>query len=185
MAFGGGYGIPGNMLAAACMRVPYGSTGLITYDSDGLTAMFSAGGEVMGRSRKLFHTLVLTSFAGEFIGQQAVPLSAFVDQSVDGSAVDTGVLVSAAPAANQHGLPINFGPGRDNWVTSTVERLASSLRAVLPSLFAAGAGAASIISVTGGLGPNARDIAIVVKNQAAVDLTTLQIRLRYDHTVIL
>lgn len=184
MAFGGGYGIPGNMLAGACMRVPYGSTGLITYDSDGLTALFASGGKVFGQSRKLFHTLVLTSFAGEFVGQQAVPLSAFVDASVDGSAVDTGVLVSAAPAANQHGLPINFGPGRDGWLTGDLEKLASSLRAVLPAAFAAGAGAASIIEVVGGLGPNGRDIRIVVKNQAAANLTTLQIRLRYDHTVI-
>ena len=62
MAFGGGAGGgvgTGGMLAAACMRVPYGSTGLITYDADFLTALFSDGGRVLGQSRKLFSTLAI------------------------------------------------------------------------------------------------------------------------------
>lgn len=36
---------------------------------------------------------------------------------------DTGAFVTAAAAANQHGLPANFGPGRGNWIADDVARV--------------------------------------------------------------
>ena len=185
MAFGGGAGIPGDMISPTAARVPYGSTGLITYDADGITAMFSAGGRVLSQSRKLFHTLYITLNQDEFIGQQNVPLSAFVDQSLDGSAVDTGVLVSAAPAANQHGLPANFGPGRDNWLFPDLYRLQFAIDRCRVTTWAAAGGIATPAVFTSLQGPNNRDIQIVVKNQCATDLIGLHMHLWYRHSQIL
>lgn len=36
---------------------------------------------------------------------------------------DAGVLVSAVPVANEHGLPINFGPGRGRWIAKDLSYL--------------------------------------------------------------
>lgn len=54
------------------------------------------------RNRLLYNTSTLAARAG-------APAPA---------AADTGELTTAAPAANQHGLPLNFGKGRGNWLES-------------------------------------------------------------------
>lgn len=36
---------------------------------------------------------------------------------------DSGILVSQAPQANEHGLPLNFGPGRGQWDALAVGRV--------------------------------------------------------------
>lgn len=41
----------------------------------------------------------------------------------DPALVHTGRLVSAAPGANAHGLPVNFGPGRGAWLADDIVRL--------------------------------------------------------------
>jgi hypothetical protein len=49
-------------------------------------------------------------------------LNAFQDLSYDfegpmtPEAVDIGILVTARSVVDKHGLPINFGPGRGNWL---------------------------------------------------------------------
>jgi hypothetical protein len=50
--------------------------------------------------------------------------------SNNGSAAtgSTGVLTTADPAVNQHGLPLNFGRGRGNWREEDIHRIRVEVR---------------------------------------------------------
>lgn len=51
-------------------------------------------------------------------------LTDFVATPAAAANADTGVFVTAAAAANQHGLPANFGPGRGKWRADDFSQLA-------------------------------------------------------------
>lgn len=184
MAFGGGAGIPGGMLTAANLRIPYGN-GIGAYDANNRLVPAAAGsqgvyiGDPGSQLLNQLRTFEFFATSGEFVGQQAVPLSAFADQTVDGSAVDTGVLVSAVPAANQHGIPTNFGPGRGNWFLPDLPRLTVEIWYVRLTTFGANFGWPEVVAIDL-LGGN---ITIVVKNQANQSLSTLGLRLHYNHSL--
>ena len=152
--------------------MPYG-TGLVTLSAGGV-AMFSADAR---RPGGLFRSLTI------FITGTA--LSAFVDGTLTGAAADTGVIVSAAAAANQHGLPTNFGPGRDNWVFADTYRLTTDVEVFFPAVVAAGDGGPFVAAKAALVGPNARDITVVVKNTSPNAISYMMIRMRYDHSIVL
>lgn len=185
MAFGGGAGIPAGMFTAANIGIPYGN-GVGSYDLSNRVVPAAAGavgspyvGDPAGLLKTQVRTLDFFMASGEFIGQQAVPLSAFADQTVDGSAVDTGILVTGTPAANQHGIPTNFGPGRGNWVLADLVRLTIDVLYARPAAFAANLArpAVAVVTLSGG------NVTIVFKNQANQDLSTLGLRLHYNHSL--
>jgi hypothetical protein len=114
MAFGN-IGAPGGMIGAVNIA-PAGA-----YAADGITWLKAQGIAFAPTPPSNLNALLRqrrASFKSIQVGQ--VTLTARADATSDGTAGDTGVLVTAAPAANQHGIPINFGPGRGRWTTDDV-----------------------------------------------------------------
>lgn len=175
------------MLAAANLRFPYGN-GIPSYDSSNrlIPSGAGAGGPYVGDAPNQVRTqigtflMLMADPGGEVIlvGQQNPPLSAFVDQSRNGSANDTGVLVTAVPAANQHGIPTNFGPGRGNWQVADMARLSVDIFYADPSTYGANFSWPRVILISNPAG----NIVIVVKNQSNQDLLNMAIRLHYLHS---
>lgn len=94
-------GAAGGLIQAATISQPAGSYGGPD-GTDWLTAA-PAGGDRPGETRQVNLLLLVQVQLAERVG------------AFDITAADSGRLVSAAPAANEHGLPTNFGPGRDAW----------------------------------------------------------------------
>jgi len=61
------------------------------------------------------------------------------------AAADTGQLVSDEAAANQHGLPANFGPGRGNWILDDIRKVVVSFQ-FLSDAAQGGAGETPLVS---------------------------------------
>ena len=112
MSFGGNAGPAGGMLAAAAMFTP---DGLVSYDTDARSAVLttSQNQRLAGQFGRFSILRPIVSFVEDLPN----PLTQYIDGTIDGSASDTGVLVTAAPTKYQHGIPVNFGPGRGNWGT--------------------------------------------------------------------
>jgi len=116
MAFGGdatpkGFGASGALVAAGAITAPAGAYA----DQPGGVALAAGPAwQKTGRTdkRSRLNGLRLTAVAGIDL-LAAGPYGAFPGVAAD---ADTGVLVTAAAAANQHGLPSNFGEGRGNWL---------------------------------------------------------------------
>lgn len=92
---------------------------------------------------------------------------------------DSGRFTSAEPAANEHGLPANFGPGRGNWLEGDAERILVDLR--FPHDQAqGGAGETPLIDVTVTVANG--DVQIDVHNHGGQDITADKpvLRVRYD-----
>lgn len=94
-------GAAGGLIQAASIGQPAGSYGGPD-GTDWLTAA-PAGGDRPGETRQVNALLVTQVQLGERVG------------AFDISADDSGRLTTAEAAANEHGVPTNFGPGRDAW----------------------------------------------------------------------
>lgn len=108
MAFGGTFGPSGNLIPFALISNLKGEQAS-GYDAAGNIKFLNSAGVEYTPAR--VDTLII-------VGQDAdgnPPLAAMAAGPVAAAAADCGQLVTAAPAANQHGLPANFGPGRGNW----------------------------------------------------------------------
>lgn len=175
MAFAGDFGAAGNLIPfALCYSPVYGqATG---YDANGNLQFTTPGGTVVTPAR--IDHLQIT--AGQNI------LAALVDNTDDGSAADTGVFVAAAAAANQHGLPVNFGPGRGNWGDGNPANDRARLRAFIDSAIN------TVAAVTNAGGPHVRVngdtiagglTSIVIKNMSEVALASAVIDLQVQHSI--
>jgi len=174
MAFGGNAGAAGGQLAAATMFSPVAGADVGAYDAnDNLVFRDAANTEnVVGQGGGRLQQLM--------IDISGTALSAFVDATVDGSAADTGVLTTTgASLANQHNLPANLGPGRGNWTANDLARLVVQLRATELAVPALNVGNVYIddVVLAGG------NITIVVKNVSGSALTSVELRLDYQHSL--
>lgn len=176
MAFGGNAGAPAGLLAAGAQATPIADTG--AYDADGnLVFTGGSGAAIIGQagSRELSSLIIDLSNTG------TPPLAAFVDATVDGSAADTGVLVTAAAGMGEHGLPINFGAGQGAWTDNALRRLRVSIEEQGLGTPALNVGNAYIHTL---LNPG-NDLVIVVKNVSGTTIEDLRLRLEFPHSLTL
>lgn len=140
-----------------------------------------------GRMILTGHVALEEYFSLQFSGTllQAPADQAALDDNT-GSATCTGVLVSAAPGANQHGIPANFGPGRGLWTPGRLSRLRYHVICTGTRSFEAAAPLHSwpqvqvvLLTQAGG------NITMVFKNFGALQATTINIWLQYLHSVVL
>jgi hypothetical protein len=108
MAFAGTFGPSGNLIPYKLIQNIKGESAS-GYDANGNIKFITADGVEYTPAR--VDTLIITGASDD----GGPPLDATVAGPTQASSADTGQLVSAAPAVNQHGLPANFGPGRGNW----------------------------------------------------------------------
>jgi hypothetical protein len=167
MAFGGNAGAAAGLLAVGTYIPNPGSDGA-AYDGDEME--YTEGGAHAYGAPDLLRnvTLLITT-----------PLAAYADATIDGSAADTGVLTTAAAAADQHGLPSNFGPGRGNWTLQDIARLSVDVRTT-EAAPAASQPTVAVLSLTVSSG----DLVIVCKNQSTGAPEAITVKLRYDHSMV-
>lgn len=173
MAFAGTIGPSGALVVATQIRNIKGELG-VSYDAEDRLAFQGPNG-VYTPAR--VDTLIITSNDGE----DGAPLSALLAGSQNIANADTGALVTAAPAADQHGLPSNFGPGRGRWTADpTGEQRArcstsEQLDVVDPAL---GVGSVSSVAAS-----TAGDAIIICRNFHGEDLTSLVLYVECVHSV--
>lgn len=132
-----------------------------------------AGGQEAAQHR--VNSLILNISAG------GTALAAYADATVDGSAADTGVLTTAAAAANQHAIPANFGPGRGNWTNADMNRLDVDVEVAHDAYSPAGDG--SLIRDTRAL--IAGNVVLTFKNMSVDSLDAVNVYLHYRHSATL
>ena len=176
MAFAGTFGgaaklVPPDLIFSAKFGVG------TSYDADG-NLQFTTPGATLVTPDRVDELLI--SGAGDI-------LAALINNSDDGSAADTGVLVTAAAGANQHGLPANFGLGRGKWVNADNAKLPSSINVQLDFQQSIN----TVQGVTNVGGPYVRalvqaggDLTIAIKNMSEVILASSAMRLTLRHTII-
>ena len=169
MAFAGTFGAAANQIPFGILASKqYGAAS--GYDADGRIQFTTPGGTVITPDR--FDDLFITA-TGDI-------LLALVNNDDDGVPADNGLIVSGAPAANQHGLPTNFGPGRGNWVANDLGSLKVEFRGAINTVGA----------VTNTGGPVLRgatlagaDAVISIKNMSEVVLASATIRVQMEHSI--
>ena len=170
----------GDFLAAANL-VPFGLIAsrqhgaASSYDANGNIQFTTAGGTVFTPGR--VDDLLITGASDILL--------ALADDTNDGSAADTGVLVTAAAGANQHGLPANFGPGRGGWAgagTNSRDRLICEIRQAHNDVAAITNAGAPVVRICGDTIANGQT-SIVIKNMSEVELESAQLRIRLDHSI--
>ena len=127
------------------------------------------------------------TIAGDLVG--AVLLAARIAvPNYNGTPADAGFLVTAAAgtdiavvnpsgagttllAANQHGLPANFGPGRGNWVAGDLDKL--MIRFDRPSAIAQGAAGETQLPQVDSVQIVAGDVVICIHDRGEQDLTNV------------
>lgn len=112
MAFGGTFGPDGALFPFAIIFNIKGEQGS-GYDANGRIKFTTASGREYTPER--VDTLLIFGSTTE----ASDALGGLEPGAVDPTNGDTGEIVTAAPAADQHGLPTNFGPGRGNWASPT------------------------------------------------------------------
>jgi len=174
MAFAGTFGASGNLIPFALIQSKqYGqATG---YDASGNLQFTTPGGTVFTPDR--VDDLVISAETD----QNGPPLAALANNTDNGSAADTGVLVTAAPAANQHGLPANFGLGRGNWA-------AADLTGIHVEFLAAVNTVAGVTNVGGPLVRARTPVAVgnfsvAVKNMSEVALESCTLLVQVEHSI--
>jgi hypothetical protein len=101
-----------NALVAAASISPRGAyVGTEWVPGQGVAA--SQPQRLLQQQRASFHHMMITG----------ATLAGRVDNAVAPAGADVGVLDTAATAANIHGLPTNFGPGRGLWTVDDEARL--------------------------------------------------------------
>ena len=175
MAFGGNMGPAKAMTLVGAMNVPDGST--LSYDADAISLRAAAPGTVTAQLRPS-----LANLRFSIDNSQGPALKAIVLGAADPANPDTGSLSSADPKLNQHGIPVNFGPGRGNWTQADIQRLRAQ---VIRSRYDGGAitatGTAQVTQVT----LNGSDIEILVRNMSERDADFIDVELDYRHSQII
>lgn len=174
MSFAGTFGASGALIPATIITNIKGEPG-VSYDAAGRIAFQSASGAIYTPDR------VDTLFLKGAVDQAIPPLAALVAGPALIANADTGQLVTAAPAANQHGLPTNFGPGRGKWDGPTGQARinvepSEELTVVNPAL-----GAGSVVAVSASVG--GIDAASTVRNFHGEALNVLTLRVECIHSI--
>ena len=86
-----------------------------------------AGATVAGRTFGVLFTAGVARRSGKsviaYVGAGLGARAGVFNTNGAAAAADSGALTSAAPLATQHGLPLNFGPGRGRWTPTDLMRL--------------------------------------------------------------
>lgn len=173
MAFGGTIGPSGALIPANIIFNIKGELGH-SYDADGRIRFQDASGNIYTPER------VDTLFVQIAIDQAVPPLGALLVGNENPANADTGVLVTAAPAANQNGLPVNFGPGRGRWAGPTGQQRIRCEASETLNVVAVAAGAGSVVARSGA-GPT--DALVTVRNFHGEQLSQLTLRVSVEHSV--
>lgn len=178
MAFGGNFGAAGNLVPFALFRTLDGEAGA-GYDADGNLILERASGSLYTPRR--IDTLLISGLATEAGG--SVLAAVTVGASGDPADADVGQLVTSVAAANQHGLPANFGLGRGRWGAGRgVNRLFCH---AIDTALDVGAGPANLASVQTTLGNIGLgdDVAITIRNLHIQALDYLLLRPEFLHSI--
>jgi len=116
MAFGTCIGAAAGLVQAASITHPAGQYADQVNGAAAAAGPFWQATEVEGRGQLM--GIIIT---GDGVGTDLLAVRA--GAAFDITAADTGALVTDEAAANQHGLPANFGPGRGHWTEADVARL--------------------------------------------------------------
>ena len=177
MAFAGTFGASAAMVPFGIIENARGEVGA-GYDSDSRLKFARASGSLYTPAR--VDTLIIRAEAsgGEF---STPPLDAIVAGLPSQANADTGALVSAIPIADQHGLPVNFGPGRGKWTERDLNRLRVFsvplyIAPVVPG-DARGHASKTTISLVAG------NIVILVRNHDGTELANLQLAVELTHSM--
>lgn len=174
MAFAGTMGAAAAMTPIGVMSAPGGA---LSYATDAISLLKTGIGTVTPIAHPQLANLRFLMGS-----DQTPPLAAMVLGLADPANADTGALVTAAPAANQHGIPANFGPGRGNWTQNDLERLRVHIQG---EFFLAGAltdvGTVSIATRT----LVGSDLVILVRNMNPSDALGITIDLEWRHSVVI
>jgi|GEM_PF-2593408 len=139
MAFAGSIGPSAALIPFALIKNSQGEQAA-SYDAAGRIAFTRAGGQVYTPDR------VDTLFIA-IATDQTPPLGITVTGLPLGASADTGLLVTGVPAANENGLPTNFGPGRGRWDGPTGQsRLRVTAEAIVDVTVVANAAGALAVS---------------------------------------
>jgi hypothetical protein len=175
MAFGGTFLAPNVMLPIGLMTCPQG---ILTYNADGISLDLQRNGAASSFAIPRIDNLRITGT----VDQSDPVFDPFVAVG-DGTSGDRGTLVSADPndlSNENHGIPVNFGPGRDNWTQADVERLRPTILFYQSgSLADVSIGQAVVQSVVLASG----DISILFRNISLADCNTITLELEYRHTI--
>jgi len=170
MAFGAAAGPAEAPIQSSAIISTPGASQSVYDDDDNLEFQTPDGSHVKGGADQL--SKVVYSFPAALL--------AYVDATQDGSAADTGILTSANSAADQHGLPANFGPGRGNWTKGDNYRISVELVNQYGDPVAGGA--VEVVSTeVDGVDPG--DIRMILKNLSEADVSFLDIRVQYEHSL--
>jgi len=181
MTFGGQFGPGGNLIPFALIKNIKGEAAA-GYDADGRISFTNSDGEDYTPER--VDTLIIVAQpTGQGEGT-SFPLGAAVPGIGAANGLDTGTLVSAAPASTEHGLPTNFGPGRGNWTIPTghYTRLRLSQSSVV-NVPGEGPPTSTGGVEIGPFDPGGPDVAGGVRNLNAVALIVMQIIVECVHSV--
>jgi hypothetical protein len=169
MAFAGDYGAAANLIPFALISSKqYGVAS--GYDADDNLQFTTPGGTTV--TPESVQDLVIS--AGNDV------LAALLNNTDDGSAVDSGALVSAAAIANEHGLPANFGPGRGNWTQLDLINLNVESREEINTVAAITNTGGPVVRAITLAGSN---VGISIKNMSEVVLASQTLRIRLDHSI--
>lgn len=174
MAFAGSFGASANLIPFGILSSKQWGTAS-GYDANGNLQFTTPGGTVLTPERIDDLFIAATQVAGP-----SDPLAALIDNDDTGAGADSGVLVTAAPAANQHGLPANFGPGRGNWTADDLGALKVTIpRAVNTVAAGTNVGGPVVRSINVAAG----DVTVAFKNMSEVVLNNATIRVQMEHTI--
>jgi hypothetical protein len=163
----------------AVMTNPYG---VIAYEADGINVTVDGRLKRAGVNDKPLNFLQLDTGAFEF----AAVLTAWVNNTFDGSAADTGVFTTASDAVganegdNAYSLPANFGPGRGRWTALDVPRL--NVLFTCTVLDGPGGGQAPVYAAPPAFYPRTLaggNVRIAIKNISALSLIVLGVSFQY------
>lgn len=169
MSFGGLFGAPGAVVAVGATRtaIPESAAVVLDVPSGVIQANNAQGQKLYGGPTQRFGELAFVD----------ATLAPYANDTIDGSAADTGVLVSGVPGSADHGIPANFGPGRGNWTVADFARLRVLVQPRLAAIPADVVPPVVMPILVGG------NIFIIVKNMSAQTALTLDIWLKYSHSI--
>lgn len=175
MAFGGTFGPTSQMIPIGLLTCPHGD---LSYNLDGISVDLRINGQVA----TITQIAQINNLRIQGAFDQNAVLAAFVALG-DGTTADRGTLTTGDPAAvanTFHGIPANFGPGRNNWTQDDIERLTVRIQAYLTgSLNDALTGQAAVQSVALTMG----NPVITFRNLSLAACNGITIDLEYRHSI--
>jgi hypothetical protein len=161
------------MTPIGVLTTPDGAT--LAYDTDGITILKTALGTVTPILRPQ-----INNFRWTIAEDQGPLLLAMVAGVSLAANADVGALTTAAPGADQHGIPANFGKGRGNWLATDRDRVRAHVMLYEPDaglLTNVGMAQVSSIAIVAG------DLVVLVRNCSLSNVNLLKIDFEYIHSI--